>query len=76
MYGQILEFKSTGRIGLPLQLLDRGQPGAWHVTHLLFSDDLAVVDTSQERLEFQMHRLLRYANDIGLTLNAGKCAVW
>jgi hypothetical protein len=38
-------------------------------------DDLAVVDTSQERLQSQMHSLLRYANDQGLTVNVSKCAV-
>jgi hypothetical protein len=43
--------------------------------HLLFADDLAVVDTSQERLQSQMHSLLRYANDKGLTVNVSKCAV-
>jgi hypothetical protein len=35
----------------------------------------AVVDTSQERLQSQMHSLLRYANDKGLTVNVSKCAV-
>jgi hypothetical protein len=39
---------STGRMGVPLQNVERGQSGVWHVTHLLFADDLAVVDTSQE----------------------------
>jgi hypothetical protein len=60
---------------VPLQNVERGQSGVWHVTHLLFADDLAVVDTSQERLQSQMHSLLRYANDKGLTLNVSKCAV-
>jgi hypothetical protein len=46
--------------------VERGQSGVWHVTHLLFADDLAVVDTSQERLQSHMHSLLRYANDKGL----------
>jgi hypothetical protein len=43
--------------------------------HLLVADDLAVVDTSQERLQSQMHSLLKYANDKGLTVNVSKCAV-
>jgi hypothetical protein len=55
--------------------VERGQSGVWHVTHLLFADDLAIVDTSQERLQSQMHSLLRYANDKGLTVNVSKCAV-
>jgi hypothetical protein len=54
---------STGRMGVPLQNVERGQSGVWHVPHLLFADDLAVVDTSQECLQSQMHSLLRYAND-------------
>jgi hypothetical protein len=66
---------STGRMGVPLQHVERGQSGARHVTHLLFADDLAVFDTSQERLQSQMHRLLRYATDKGLTVNVSKCAV-
>jgi hypothetical protein len=66
---------STGRLGVPLQHIERGQPLVRHVTHLLFADDLAVVDTSQERLQSQMHSLLRYANDKGLTVNVSKCAV-
>jgi hypothetical protein len=52
----------TGRMGRPLQHLERGQSGVRHVTHPLFADDLAVVGTSQERLQSQMHSLLRYAN--------------
>jgi hypothetical protein len=66
---------STGRMGVPLQHVERGQSGARHVTHLLFADDLAVVDTSQERLQSQMHSLLRYANDKSQTFNVSKCAV-
>jgi hypothetical protein len=62
-------------VGVPLQHLERGQSGIQHVTHLLFADDLAVVDTSQERLQSQMHNLLRYANDEGLTVNVSECAV-
>jgi hypothetical protein len=67
---------STGRIGVPLQNVERGQSGVWHVTHLLFANDLAVVDTSQKRLQSQMHSLLRYANGKGLTVNVSKCAVF
>jgi hypothetical protein len=67
--------QSTGRMGVPLQHVRRGQSGVWHVTHLLFADDLAIFDTSQERLQSQMHSLLRYANDKGLTVNVSKCAV-
>jgi hypothetical protein len=50
---------STGRIcfGVPLQNVVRGQSGVLHVTQLLFADDLAVVDTSKERLQSQMHSL-------------------
>jgi hypothetical protein len=66
---------STGRMGVPLQHLERGQFRVQHVTHLLFADDLAVVDTSQERLQSQMHSLLRHANDKGLTVNESKCTV-
>jgi hypothetical protein len=66
---------STGRMDMPLQHLERGQSGVRHVTHLLFADDLAAVDTSQERLQSQMHNLLRYANDKGLTVNVSECAV-
>jgi hypothetical protein len=62
-------------MGVPLQNVERGQSGVWHFTHLLFADDLAVVDTSQERLQPQMHSLTRYANDKGLTVNVSKCAV-
>jgi hypothetical protein len=40
--------------------------------HLLF---VAVVDTSQKRLQSQMHSLLRSANDVGLTVSVSKCAV-
>jgi hypothetical protein len=36
---------------------------------------LAVVDTSQERLHSQMHSLLSYNNDKGLTVIVSKCAV-
>jgi hypothetical protein len=39
---------STGRMGEPLQHVERGQSGVRHVTYLLFADDLAVVDTSKE----------------------------
>jgi hypothetical protein len=42
---------STGRMGVPLQHVERGQSRARHVTHLLLADDLAIVDTSQERLQ-------------------------
>jgi hypothetical protein len=74
--GAALEMRhSTGRVGVPLQNVERGQSGVWHVMHLLFADDLAVVDTSQERLQSQMHSLLRYANGKGLTVNVSKCAV-
>jgi hypothetical protein len=66
---------STGRMGVPLQNVERGQSGFWQVTHLLIDDDLAVVNTSQEHLQSQMHNLLRYANDKGLTVNVSKCAV-
>jgi hypothetical protein len=66
---------SAGRMGVPLQNVERCQSGVWHVTHLLFADDLAVLDTSQERLQSQMHSLLRYANDKCLTVNVSKCAV-
>jgi hypothetical protein len=59
---------STGRMDVPLQHLQRGQSGVRHVTHLLFADALAVFDTSQERLQSQMHSLLRYTNDKGLTV--------
>jgi hypothetical protein len=59
-------------MGVPLQNLERGQSGVWQ---LLFADDPAVVHTSQERLQSQMHSLLRYANDKGLTVNVSKCAV-
>jgi hypothetical protein len=59
---------STGRVGVPLQHAEGGQEDR-HATHLLFANDLAVVDTSQERLQFQMHSLLRCANDKGLTVN-------
>jgi hypothetical protein len=62
-------------MGVLLQNVERGQSGVWHVTHVLFAYDLAVVDTSQERLQSQMHSLLRYANDKGLTVNVSKCAV-
>jgi hypothetical protein len=61
-------------MGVPLQHVERGQSGVQHVTHLFFVDDLAVVDTSQEHLQTQMHCLLRYANDKGLTVSASKCA--
>jgi hypothetical protein len=66
---------STGCMGVPLQNVDCGQSGVWHVAHLLFADDLAVIDTSQERLHSQMHSLLKYANEKGLTVNVSKCAV-
>jgi hypothetical protein len=62
-------------MGLPLQHVERGQSGVRHVPHLLFVDDLAVIDTSQERLQYQRHSLLRNANDEGLTVNVSKCAV-
>jgi hypothetical protein len=62
-------------MGVPLQHLERGQSGIRHATLLLFADDLAVVDTSQEHLKSQMHSLLRYANDKSLTINVCKCAV-
>jgi hypothetical protein len=48
---------STGSMGVLLQHFERGQSGVRHVTHLLFADDLAVVDTSQERLQSPMHSL-------------------
>jgi hypothetical protein len=63
-------------MGEPLQNVKRGQSGVWHVTHLLFADDLAVVDTSQERLQSQMHSLLRYANDKDLTVNVSSFGDW
>jgi hypothetical protein len=66
---------STGRRGVPLQNVEHGQSGVWNVTHLLFADDLAVVHTGQERLQSQVHILLRYASDKGLTVNVSKCAV-
>jgi hypothetical protein len=66
---------STGRMGVQMQDLERGQSGVQHVTQLLFADDLALVDTSQERLQSQMHSLMRYAKDKGLTVNVSKCAV-
>jgi hypothetical protein len=62
-------------MGVPLQNVERGQSGVWHVTHLLCADDLAVVDTSQERLQYQKHSLLRCANGKGLRVNVSKCAV-
>jgi hypothetical protein len=40
-------------MGVLLQDVERGQSGVWHVTHLLFADDLAVINTSQERLQSQ-----------------------
>jgi hypothetical protein len=61
----------TGRMGVSLQHVERGQSEVRHVTHLLFADDLADVDTS---LQFQMHSLLRYADDKGLTVNVRKWA--
>jgi hypothetical protein len=65
----------TGRIGVPLQHVECGQPGARLVPHLLFADDLAVGETSHERLQSQMHSLLRYANYKGLMFNVSKWAV-
>jgi hypothetical protein len=65
----------AGRMGVPLQHVECGQPGARLVTHLLFADDLAVVETSQERLQSQMHSLLRYASYKGLMFNVSKWAV-
>jgi hypothetical protein len=62
-------------MGVPLQNEERGQSGVWHVTHLFFADDLAVVDTSQDRFQSQMHSLLRYANYKGLTVKVSKGAV-
>jgi hypothetical protein len=60
---------SLGRMGVPLQHVERGQSGVRHVTHLLLADELAVVDTGQEHLQPQMHSLVRYANDECLTVN-------
>jgi hypothetical protein len=65
---------STGRMGVPLQNVERSQSGVWHVTHLLFADDLAAIDTSQERLQSQMHSLLRHANHKRLTVNKQVCS--
>jgi hypothetical protein len=59
-------------MGVPLQHVERGQSGVWHVWNLLFADALKVTDTSQERRQSQMHSLLRYAIDKGLTVNVSK----
>jgi hypothetical protein len=66
---------STGRMGVPLQNVESGQSGVRHALHLLFADDLAVVDTSQKHLSSQIHSLLRYGNGKGLTVSVSKCAL-
>jgi hypothetical protein len=66
---------STGRMGVPLQHVERGQSGVRHVTHLLFADALAVVDTSKDRRKSQVRRLLRHVNNEGMTFNVSKCAL-
>jgi Reverse transcriptase (RNA-dependent DNA polymerase) len=44
------------------------------VSHLLFADDLVLLETSRERSQALVDRLAMYAERKGLTVNVGKCA--
>jgi hypothetical protein len=67
---------ATGRMGVPLKLVERGLSGAQHVMHLLLSGELEIVDISQDsganpNSDTQTHELRQSLSltDRGLIVN-------
>ncbi len=48
---------------------------AAHISHIMFADDLTLVEGSRERLQVLVDRLAAYAQRKGLVVNVRKCAV-
>ncbi len=46
-----------------------------HVSHIMFADDLTLLEVSRERLQVLVDRLALYARRKGLVVNVRKCAV-
>ena len=67
-----------GELGVPLGPTVIGgvrQQQRQRVSHLLFADDLVLLETSRARSQALVDKLAAYAQRKGLTVNVSKCAV-